>query len=200
MGRIWVAVICVLLLVAMAAGAMFFATVGSSMVSNGLANLASRSGPEVALTLYRWSVSANPYDAAHRLALYDLYLRRDEADIAQALLETGIEGGDGESPVEMDVRDERHGRCGNDSLERGGRGFVRHGEAHDFASGGMEAAYLLERGFHVARVGVGHALHDHGRAAADEHGAELQLSCSASMRSVHAFSFTLCRWCIASHV
>jgi len=93
MGRIWVAVICVLLLVAMAAGAVFFSTVGSSMLSNGLARLAARSGPETALTLYRWSVSANPYDAAHRLALYDLYLRRDEADIAQALLETGIEGG-----------------------------------------------------------------------------------------------------------
>ena len=69
MGRIWVAVVCVLLLVAVAAGSVFFATVGSSMVSNGLANLASRSGPGVALTLYRWSVSANPYDAAHRLAL-----------------------------------------------------------------------------------------------------------------------------------
>lgn len=45
MGRIWVAVICVLLLVAVAAGAVFFATVGSSMVSNGLAALAARSGP-----------------------------------------------------------------------------------------------------------------------------------------------------------
>ena len=76
MGRIWVAVITVLVLVALAAGTVFFVTVGSSMVSNGLANLASRSGPGVALTLYRWSVSANPYDAAHRLALYELYLRQ----------------------------------------------------------------------------------------------------------------------------
>ena len=93
MGRIWVAVICVLALVIVAAGTVFFSTVGASMLSNGLANLAARSGPEVALTLYRWSVSANPYDAAHRLALYDLYLRRGEEESAQSLLETGIEGG-----------------------------------------------------------------------------------------------------------
>lgn len=93
MGRIWVAVITVLLLVALAAGTVFFVTVGSSMVSNGLANLASRSGPGVALTLYRWSVSANPYDAAHRLALYELYLRQGDEEIAQTLLETGINGG-----------------------------------------------------------------------------------------------------------
>ena len=93
MGRIWVAVICVLALVIVAAGAVFFSTVGASMLSNGLADLAARSGPEVALTLYRWSVSANPYDAAHRLALYDLYLRRGEEEIALSLLETGIEGG-----------------------------------------------------------------------------------------------------------
>lgn len=93
MGRIWVAVVCVLLLVAVAVGAVFFATVGSSMLSNGLANLASRSGPGLALTLYRWSVSANPHDAAHRLALYDLYLRQSEPQIAEALLRTGIDGG-----------------------------------------------------------------------------------------------------------
>ena len=93
MGRIWVAVICVLVLVAVAAGTVFFATVGSSMVSNGLAALAARSGPGVALTLYRWSVSANPYDAAHRLALYELYLLQGEPSTAQILLEIGIDGG-----------------------------------------------------------------------------------------------------------
>ena len=93
MGRIWVAVICVLVLVAVAAGTVFFATVGSSMVSNGLAALAARSGPGVALTRYRWSVSANPYDAAHRLALYELYLLQGEPSTAQILLEIGIDGG-----------------------------------------------------------------------------------------------------------
>ena len=51
MGRTWVAVLCVAVLVIIAAGAVFFATVGASMLSNGLAELAARSGPAVAVIL-----------------------------------------------------------------------------------------------------------------------------------------------------
>ena len=93
MGRTWVAVLCVAALVIVAAGAVFFATVGASMLSNGLAELAARSGPGVAVTLYRWAVSANPYDAAHRLALCRLYLQQGQQDAALALLQAGIDGG-----------------------------------------------------------------------------------------------------------
>lgn len=93
MGRTWVAVLCVAALVIVAAGAVFFATVGASMLSNGLAELAARSGPGVAVTLYRWAVSANPYDAAHRLALCRLYLQQGQQGAALALLQAGIDGG-----------------------------------------------------------------------------------------------------------
>ena len=90
MGRTWVAVLCVAALVIIAAGAVFFATVGASMLSNGLAELAARSGPGVAVTLYRWAVSANPYDAAHRLALCRLYLQQGQQDAALALLRAEV--------------------------------------------------------------------------------------------------------------
>ncbi len=91
--RIWIAVICVLLLVAVAAGAVFFATAGTSLLANGLADLARRSGPAVAERLYSWSVAVNPYDAVHRLELCRLYLQQQKKDEAESLLREGIDRG-----------------------------------------------------------------------------------------------------------
>ncbi len=93
MGKVWVAVVCVILMVSFAAGAVFFATAGTSLLANGLADLARRSGPELADVLYRASLRVNPYDAAHRLELCDLYRRQGRDADGLALLRTGVEEG-----------------------------------------------------------------------------------------------------------
>ncbi len=93
MGKVWVAVVCVALLVAVAAGAVFFATAGTSLLANGLADLARRSSPAVAEALYNWSLRVNPYDAAHRLELCELYDRQKRPGQALEVLEQAIEGG-----------------------------------------------------------------------------------------------------------
>ncbi len=98
MGKVWVAVVCVVLLVATAAGAVFFATAGTSLLANGLTDLARRSGPGMAQRLYRWSLAVNPYDAAHRLELCDLYRRQGQTERAMTLLEEGVNGGYGVGP------------------------------------------------------------------------------------------------------
>ena len=92
----------------------------------------------------------------------------DVARVDAEAVDARLGGGDGETPVEMDVRDERDAwRAEADPAKRLGRGLVGDGEAHDVAAEGHAAADLRDRRLDVARVGVAHRLDGHGGAAAD---------------------------------
>ena len=66
MRRIWVAVVCVLLLVTAAICSVFYATVGRNILSDKLSVWAERRGSPL---LYRAALSVNPYDTESRLWL-----------------------------------------------------------------------------------------------------------------------------------
>ena len=82
-------------------------------------------------------------------------------------LQPGLQGSQRQTVVEMDVRDEGHGRTVMQGPQGPGRRHVGHGHAHRFATAAHKAVDLGQRGFHVTGIGIGHALHHHRRAAAD---------------------------------
>ena len=56
----------------------------------------------------------------------------------------------------------------------GGGGLVAvDGDAHEFRAGAMERRDLPDGRFDVRRVGIGHRLHDDGRAAANFDAADI---------------------------
>ena len=105
--------------------------------------------------------------------LADLGRGADVAGVDAEAVDAGLERGEGEAVVEVDVGDDRAGADGAlDLRERGGRGGVGHGEADDVRAG-LEAGERLRGGRGgVPRVGVRHRLDGHRRAAADLDGAD----------------------------
>ena len=90
MDKTWVAVIAVAMLVIIAAGWVFYATAGAPMLADWLAQRARFTDPGRAEPLYRWSLAVNPYDAAVRTALSDLYRQQGKEQQAEQLLLEGI--------------------------------------------------------------------------------------------------------------
>lgn len=90
MNRTWVAIICVVLLVILAAASVFFATAGGSWLAEKLADGAKNANPGWAARLYRWSLAVNPYDASVRLALFELYQQQGKVNAAEQLLREGV--------------------------------------------------------------------------------------------------------------
>jgi hypothetical protein len=60
-----------------------------------------------------------------------------------------------------------------DTRHRGGRLVAVDGDAHDLGTRGRQRRHLSRRLLDIGGVGVGHGLHDDGRAAADEHAAHI---------------------------
>ena len=80
--------------------------------------------------------------------------------------------------VEVKVADQRHAHAhAFEALAhfRHGTRRVRavHGDAHQFRTGARQVRHLRGGGHGIRRVGVGHGLHHHRRAAADGNGADL---------------------------
>ena len=90
-----------------------------------------------------------------------------------------VEGGAGEAPVEVDVGHDRHRRVAHDLGEGVDVGGGRQRDAHELAAGRRQRADLLEGRRGVGGGGVGHRLHDDLGAAADRHGADVDLSHAA---------------------
>ncbi len=72
-----------------------------------------------------------------------------------------------ERVVEVDVGDHRDRRLRDDRPQRLDVLLARHGDAHDVRAGVGDGADLLHRRREVGGLGLGHRLHDDGRAAAD---------------------------------
>jgi len=86
MRRVWVAVICVLLLVAAAAWSVFYATVGRNILSDRLSDWAERRASPL---LYRAALAVNPYDTDSRLWLAEHWRKTGDLPRAEALLREG---------------------------------------------------------------------------------------------------------------
>ena len=86
MRRVWVAVICVLLLVAAAAWSVFYATVGRNILSDKLSAWAERRGSPL---LYRAALAVNPYDTEARLWLAEHWRKSGQLSRAEGLLREG---------------------------------------------------------------------------------------------------------------
>ena len=74
--------------------------------------------------------------------------------------------------VEMKIADQRHVDAGTleplaDRRDRGGRLAGVHGDAHQLRARARQRFHLARRAGDVRGVGIGHRLHDDGRAAAD---------------------------------
>ncbi len=82
-------------------------------------------------------------------------------------MDAGLDGGEGEAVVEVDVGDEGDGGAADDIGQGGGGFLVGNGEADDLGAGLGELRDLVERGLRVGGVGVGHRLDDDGSVAAD---------------------------------
>ena len=116
-------------------------------------------------------IDAHPDDAAVGLGgihhAIHMLAGPDVAGIDAQALQSGFQGSQRQTVVEMDVRDEGHGRTVTQGPQGLGRRHVGHGHAHRFATAAHKAVDLGQRGFHVTGIGIGHALHHHRRAAAD---------------------------------
>ena len=73
----------------------------------------------------------------------------------------------------MEIADKRHIKPKPQQpladFRHGGRTLVAvDGDAHDFRTGPEQRRHLLHGGVDIRRIGVGHRLHDDGRAATDD--------------------------------
>ena len=104
-----------------------------------------------------------------------LHLRplADVAGIEAQFRDARIERGNRHLIMEVDIRDDRHGRARDDLRHHRRRFLVRHGDADDLAAVRGEIVNLLDRRLLVARVRRAHRLDDDRRAAADLDGVSL---------------------------
>jgi len=91
MGRVWVAIICVALLVLVAAGWVFYATAGGPWLADRLSAAAQTANPGWSARLYRWTLAINPFDTEARLSLARIYRNYGQEDKAEALLQEGVD-------------------------------------------------------------------------------------------------------------
>ena len=97
----------------------------------------------------------------------DVLLLADVPRVQPHRLHAGVDGGEREPVLEMDVGHDGHGRPGQDLGEGGGGVFVVAGDAHDVAARAGQRVHLLEGALDVGRLGRGHGLHRHRCSPAD---------------------------------
>ncbi len=102
----------------------------------------------------------------------DALVGADVAGVDAELRGPSASGLDGQRVIEVDVGDDRKRRGGGDRFEALEGVCARDRDAHDLAARVGEATDLGEGGLGVARVGVGHRLHDDGCAPAYRDGAD----------------------------
>lgn len=91
MGRVWVAIICVAILVVIAAGWVFYATAGAPLLAEWLSSAAQNANPGWSARFYRWALAINPFDTEARVQLSRLYREYGRDEKAIALLQQGAD-------------------------------------------------------------------------------------------------------------
>jgi hypothetical protein len=81
-------------------------------------------------------------------------------------------------------------RASADVGHRGGALVAVDGDAHQLGAGAPELGHLLDGGLDVGGVGVGHRLHDNGRAAADGHAANVHTHGLLARKNAHLLPVT----------
>ena len=89
MGRVLVAILCVTILVIIAAGWVFYATAGAPWLAERLSSAAQNANPGWSARLYRWALAINPFDTEARIQLSRLYREYGRDNKAEALLLQG---------------------------------------------------------------------------------------------------------------
>ena len=89
MGRVWVAILCVTILVIIAAGWVFYATAGAPWLAERLSSAAQTANPGWSARFYRWALAINPFDTEARIQLSRLYREYGRDNKAEALLLQG---------------------------------------------------------------------------------------------------------------
>ena len=110
----------------------------------------------------------------------DLVGFADVAGIEAEGLDTRFDRREREPVLEVDVRDDRHGRARHDLGETLGRLLLVARAPHDVATRRRERVDLRERAVDVGGLRRGHRLHRHGRVAADQDGADGNLAGGAA--------------------
>ena len=104
-------------------------------------------------------------------------LAADVAGVDAQLRYAVLHGADGQAVIKMDVRHQGHGAA----VHQRAHGFdavrIIDRHAHDVAARRRQRLDLRQGGRHVPGVGIGHALHGYGRAAAQRQAAHRQCSC-----------------------
>jgi hypothetical protein len=98
-------------------------------------------------------------------------------------------------PDVVEIADQRHsdaalGEPVADVGHRGGALVAVDGDAHQLGAGAPELGHLLDGGLDVGGVGVGHRLHDNGRAAADGHAANVHTHGLLARKNAHLLPVT----------
>ncbi len=91
MSRVWVAIICVAIMVVIAAGWVFYATAGAPWLAERLSSAAQTANPGWSARFYRWALAINPFDTEARIQLSRLYREYGRDDKAIALLQEGVD-------------------------------------------------------------------------------------------------------------
>ena len=91
MGRVWVAILCVTILVIIAAGWVFYATAGAPWLAERLSSAAQNANPGWSACLYRWALAINPFDTEARIQLSHLYRAYGRDEKAITLLKQGVD-------------------------------------------------------------------------------------------------------------
>ena len=135
-----------------------------------------RLGRRPAVALHQLGVEAARVDADADRQPAVLRLLGDELDVlgladvagveAQGV-HAGLDRGEREAVLEVDVGDDRHRRAGHDLRQALGRLLLVARAAHDVGAGRGQRVDLRERAVDVGRLRRGHRLHRDRRAAAD---------------------------------
>ena len=83
----------------------------------------------------------------------------DVAGVEAQAGHAGLEGGQGQLVLEVDVGHDRHRRAGHDAGQALGRLRLVAGAAHDVGAGAGQGVDLGQRALDVGRLGDRHRLH-----------------------------------------
>ena len=108
--------------------------------------------------------------------LLDLRRLADVPRVEPERVHPGLDRGEGEPVVEVDVGDHRDRRTGHDVGQPFGGLLLVAGAPHDVASGGRQGVDLSQRALDVGGLGRRHRLHRHRCPAADEDTAHVHLA------------------------
>ena len=108
----------------------------------------------------------------------------DVAGVDAHAVRAGLDRLDRQRVVEVDVGDHRDRRVAHDRLQRLDVLLARDGDADDVGAGLGDPPDLVHRRAEVRRLGLGHRLDGHGRAAPDGDAAHVDLPRGGHARSV----------------